>query len=341
MSVGNLHAPMKHPNGPELVLAGDVGGTKTVLGVFSRAEGRPMPRITESYASAEFPSLEALLDRFLRAHHVAVSSACFGIPGPVVGGRSALTNLPWQVSEASLAAHLACPSVRLINDLTATALAIPLLTESELSDLNRGKTDPDGNIGVMAPGTGLGVGMLVRANGELHPSASEGGHVDFAPASERQVELWRYLRKRVSHVSVELLISGGGLKNIYDWLRDSVGIAEPEWLKDRMRIEDSDKVISESALSRSDPVCIEALDEFVSILGACAGNLALTVMATRGIYLGGGICPKILEKLHEGRFMAAFPDKGRFRALLEKVPVRVVLNDKAALLGAAKASCDA
>ncbi|MEW6347860.1 MAG: glucokinase [Thermodesulfobacteriota bacterium] len=331
---------MSHPNVTDLVLAGDVGGTKTVLGVFAQGEGRPMPQVTATYASAEYPSLAALLDRFLDAHQVTVSAACFGIPGPVVGGRSALTNLPWDVSEASLAAHLGCPRVRLINDLTATALAVPLLRGSELSDLNRGKPDPQGNIGVMAPGTGLGVGLLIRVSGQLRPSASEGGHVDFAPTSEKQVELWRFLREEMPHVSIERLISGPGLENIYKWMRCSREIAEPQWLTDRMRTEDPAKVISETALSRSDSVCVDALDEFVSILGASAGNLALSVMATGGIYLGGGICPKILEKLHEGRFMEAFSDKGRFRELLEKVPVRVVLNDKAALLGAASAACE-
>ena len=322
----------------DMVVAGDVGGTKTVVGTFSLQGERPVPILVESYASAEFPSLEALLDRFIAGSTGTVSGACFGIPGPVVGGRSRLTNLQWEVSEAAVSEHFGWPHVKLINDLSATALGIPALYDSELCKLNAAEPDSAGTIGVLAPGTGLGVSLMVNVGGEYHPVASEGGHVDFAPLNERQLGLWRFLRDRLPHVSIERLISGPGLVTIYSWLRESGGTEEPAWLKQQLARDDPAKVISEAALTGSDPICNEALDEFVSILGASAGNLALTGMTTGGIYLGGGISPKVLERLSSGPFMEAFLAKGRFRELLTRIPVRVILNDKAALLGAARAA---
>jgi glucokinase len=275
-----------------------------------------------------------LVTRFLEAHPQSIASACFGIAGPVIDGRCKATNLPWEVSEAEIRQKFNWDKVRLINDLAATALAVPLLHGSELSTLNAMPAER-GNIGLVAPGTGLGVSLLVVADGKLYPIASEGGHVDFAPRNDDEVDLWRYLRQREDHVSVERLASGPGISAIYSWLKGRDRYEEPEWFVEKMKANDPPAVISEAALVEKLEPCIKTLRLFVSILGAVAGNLALTGMTTGGMYLGGGIIPRILPMLEEADFMEAFADKGRFRDLLSRIPVHVILNDKAALLGAA------
>ena len=317
-----------------VVLAGDIGGTKTNLGLFVMGEGRPSPHAVESYPSLETPNLESIVKRFLSDHSASVSSACFGIAGPVVNGRCKTTNLPWEVSEARLAKAFQWERVRLVNDLTATAMAIPLLKRGELATLNNGRPQKGGNIALIAPGTGLGQGLVVFQKNKPLPVPSEGGHVDFAPTSEPEVELWRTLKKMFGHVSVERIVSGPGLGNIYAWLKESGRYPEPPWLKERLLEEDPAKVIAEIGLAENHPLCVEALHTFVSILGAVAGNLALTALARGGVYLGGGIPPKILPALKTSLFMEAFKDKGRFRSLLEKISVRVIMNERAALLGA-------
>ena len=230
-------------------------------------------------------------------------------------------------------------NVRLINDLAATALAIPLLQKSEMYTLND-KHAERGNFGLVAPGTGLGISLLVQADGKLHPVASEGGHVDFAPRNDHEADLWRYFRQRQDHVSVERLASGPGIHTIYSWLKERDRFEEPEWFIEKMKANDPPAVISEAALVQRLEPCVKALKVFVSILGATAGNLALTGMTTGGMYLGGGIVPRILPFLEEGDFMEAFTDKGRFRKLLSMIPVHVILNDKAALLGAARCASE-
>lgn len=318
-----------------IVLAGDIGGTKTNLGLFLPGDKRPELVTMESYSSASAPSLQDLIARFVAGNPERIASACFGIAGPVMEGSSKTTNLPWHVSEKDIKERFDWGKVRLINDLTATATAVQLLQDDEIFELNPAAAKADGNAGVVAPGTGLGVALLVAVGGRLYPVPSEGGHADFAPTDDDQVEFWRYLRNKLGHVSVERVLSGPGIREIYSWLRDRGDFPEPAWLAERMKSEDPPVVISEAALDQNEPLCIKTLEVFVSILGAYAGNLALTGMTTGGIYLGGGIAPKILPKLKEGGFMTAFLDKGRFRELLSKVPVRVILNDKAALLGAA------
>jgi glucokinase len=323
---------MKKP----IVLAGDIGGTKTNLALFVRSEGRLSSSGLESYPSREAPALESIVKQYLSSRSAAVSSACFGIAGPVVDGRCKTTNLPWEVSEARLKRVFLWERVRLVNDLTATAMAIPLLSRRELAVLNKGRPQHGGNIALVAPGTGLGQGLVVFHQGRAHPVASEGGHVDFAPTNEQEVELWRYLKRKLGHVSVERIVSGPGLVRIYEWLKESGRYGEPEWLKARFMAEDPAKVIAETGLAEKHPLCVESLRIFVSILGAVAGNLALTALATGGVYLGGGISPKILAALETGPFMQSFADKGRFRGLLEKIPVRVILNEGAPLMGAAE-----
>jgi glucokinase len=319
-----------------VVLAGDVGGTKTNLGLFARGKRRPLPLTIESHPSRESPNLEQIVEGFLQVHPSHIASACFGIAGPVVNGRCKATNLAWEVSETQLQKKFKWSKVCLLNDLAATALSIPLLRNDEWVSLNTGKRQKGGNLALVAPGTGLGQSLLVYHQGRYEPVPSEGGHVDFPPNTEAQVSLWRFLREKYGHASVERVVSGPGLADIYSWLRDSRRRAEPSWLKELFKEEDPAKVITECALEGKHPLCVEALDTFVSILGAVTGNLALTGLTMGGVYLGGGIPPKILPALKSGRFLEAFLNKGRFRELLERMPIRVILNERAALLGAAE-----
>jgi glucokinase len=318
-----------------MVLAGDIGGTKTNLGLFRKGERRPAAAVMDSFPSGEASGLERIVEQFLDKHPVSVAGACFGIAGPVIDGRCKATNLPWEVSEAGLRKRFKWPRVHLINDLVATSHAVPFLRGRELHKLNEGGGRSGGNIALVAPGTGLGVGLLVFDRGRYISVASEGGHVGFSPGNEQEVSLWRYLRQRYGRVSVERVVSGPGLAGIYGWLKESRGYEEPARLKALFETMDPAKVITDQALGGKDPLCGEALEVFVAVLGATAGNLALTGMATGGVFLGGGIPPKILAFLEKPGFMEAFADKGRFSDLVRRIPVKVILNDRAALLGAA------
>jgi glucokinase len=318
-----------------LVLAGDIGGTKTRVGLFVMGKKRPESLVVESFASRKAPNLEDIVDRFLKRHPASISSACFGIAGPVINGRCKTTNLPWVVSETQMKRRFQWHHVRLLNDLAAAAVAVPLLRRSEQVSLNKGVMQNKGNIALLSPGTGLGQALLIYMNGEYVPLSSEGGHVSFSPATEVEVELWRYLRKKYGHVSPERVLSGPGLVNIYSWLRDSGRFEEPNWLRGIMKQEDPAKAISENALRKKQALCVASLRFYVSMLGSVAGNLALTSLAVGGVYLGGGIPPKILPALKHGSFLKEFMAKGRFADFLARIPVRVIVNDKAALLGAA------
>jgi glucokinase len=317
------------------VLAGDIGGTKTNLGLFVKGKVRPVPKVIETFSSQNALDLEHIVQQFLEIHPVPVTHACFGIAGPVIKGKSKTTNLPWSISEDRIKKKFDFHHVRLVNDLTATAMAIPLLSKDELYPLNQAASIKEQNLALIAPGTGLGQAMLIYQNNRYLPVPSEGGHADFAPNNEAEMKLWRYLHQHYGHVSIERVVSGSGLVNIYNWLKDSGRFNEPEWLKQKLKEMDPAKAITEAALASKDPGCVETLNMFVSIFGAAAGNLALTGITTGGVYLGGGIPPKILSKLKEDIFMEAFTNKGRFKGFLEKIPVKVVLNDKAALIGAA------
>ena len=265
-----------------------------------------------------------------------LTSACFGIAGPVVNGRCEATNLPWVVDIQNVRKRLKLKSAEMINDLVANAYGIPILSDKDFVILNKGVRNAEGNMAIVSAGTGLGeAGMFW--DGEMHrPFASEGGHTDFAPRNPIEMELLTYLQKRHRQVSIERLVSGPGLVNIYQFLLDTEKGVEPPWLTDLMRKGDPAPIIAQNALEGKAPLCSQALEIFVSLYGAEAGNLALKLMATGGVYLGGGIAPKIIEKLTESEFMNAFTAKGRMKPLLQDIPVRVIINPKTALLGAAR-----
>lgn len=318
-----------------IVLAGDIGGTKTHLGLF-RAEGSTLaPLLDRIYVTHDYSNLEAAVAHFLdRRRDVAV--ACFGVPGPVIDGVSHATNVPWDMSEPAIAKSLGGPPTRLINDLEATAHGVIHLPDSEIVELQKGERHERANIAVIAAGTGLGeAGLVAVRSGGWQAVASEGGHGDFAPRGADQIKMLEWLAREFDHVSFERVLSGPGLHNIYRYLAAARPEPEPQWLVERMLREDASAVISETALEDRDSRCVNALDTFVAIYGAEAANLALKFLAIGGFYIGGGIAPKILPFILRGGFMRAFLDKGRLRSTLARIPVRVSLNADAALIGAA------
>jgi glucokinase len=319
-----------------LILAGDVGGTKTNLAFFSVHEGTLRQVAKKSFASQEYSGLVPVLQDFFGNNHMPVERACFGVAGPVVEGKVKTTNLPWLVDSQEIERAFKLRSVSLLNDLEAGAYGIFTLEPQELFTLNEGVSGRRGNKVLIAAGTGLGQAILFDDGRDYQPLASEGGHGDFAPTDETQIDLLRHLIKEFGHVSYERVVSGPGIANIYDFLRDSGRLEEPDWLKQKMAAaEDVSVTISQEGLAGNSAICVQALDLFASVYGAEAGNLALRGKATGGVYIGGGIAPKILAKLKDGAFMRAFLDKGRYRNFLSSVPVRVILNDEAALQGAA------
>ncbi len=321
-----------------MLLAGDIGGTKTHLGVFSAADPRA-PVAEATFPSAEYPGLEAIVREFLSRVQQPVERACFGVAGPVVDGQATITNLPWVIAEKQLQEELSIPSVRLLNDLVALAYAVPYLEPHDLDTLNAGQPVAGGAMAIVAPGTGLGEGYLVWDGMRYRACASEGGHTDFAPTTPEELGLLHYLLERHDHVSYEQVCSGRGLPHIYAYLRDSGRADEPEWLAAQVAAaEDPTPIIVSTALNRTEGcgICMATLDTFVSILGAEAGNLALKVLATGGVYLGGGIPPRIRPALRQADFMEAFRRKGRMSELLANMPVHVILQPEATLLGAVR-----
>jgi glucokinase len=290
----------------------------------------------QTFPSREEPSLENALRKFLANPVLPIKRAAFGVAGPVRQGRCEATNLPWVIDSRELARLLSLPWVGLINDWEAGAYGIDALEEKDFEVLNQGTPDARGNRAVIAAGTGLGEVGLFWDDREYRPFASEGGHADFAPRNHLEMGLLDYLLKRHPRVSAERVICGQGLFTIYQFLKDQGRGEEPKWLVDEMRQKDPPAVITENALVGKCSLCTQALDLFVSLYGAEAGNMALKVMATGGLYLGGGIAPKIIVKLKEPVFMNAFTAKGRMRPLLQTLPVRVIMNPKVALLGAAR-----
>ncbi|HXU40075.1 MAG TPA: glucokinase [Blastocatellia bacterium] len=317
-----------------MILAGDIGGTKTNLGLFDIVDGAMTLRCEQSYASRNYPGLESIIDEFTSGVGV-VTAACVGVAGPVIEGRSTTTNLPWLVDSQPLASLLKLNSVALINDLEATAHGIAELKPSEFVTLNEGTAEP-GNAALIAAGTGLGAASLFWDGLELMPSASEGGHVDFAPRNQLEIQLLKDQLTKHQHVSVERVLSGPGLFVIYEFLRDINYANETSAIAGRFKDSDPSSVVANAALAGECELCVKALDMFAGIYGAVAGNIALQLKATAGVYVGGGIAPKIIEKLKDGTFMKAFTDKGRLSPLLEAISVRVIMNDKTALLGAAR-----
>jgi len=319
-----------------VILAGDIGGTSTRIAL-AHVEGRTLSLDpVERYASREHPGLGEIVSDFLARHPAPVDRACFGIAGPVRSGRVETPNLPWIIEAAALSRVLRSAPVKLINDLEANAYGVFTLGPDDFEVLNAGDPAPDGNAAILSAGTGLGEAGYHGDGRELHPFASEGGHADFAARSDLEIELFRWLLPRFGgHVSYERVLSGPGLVNVYTFLRDTGRGEEPSKLSEEMRTGDPAAAISTAALRATSPLAVAALDLFVSILGAEAGNLALKMKATRGIYLGGGIAPKILPRLKRPGFLEAFVDKGRFRAFMEAIPVKVILNEHTALRGAA------
>jgi glucokinase len=318
-----------------VILAGDVGGTKTHLALWRVADDG-LQRLTDKiYRSSAFPSLEALCGDFLGGSEPP-EGFCFGVPGPVIDCRSHPTNLAWTVDQRSLSANFGGLPVRLMNDLEVTAYGVLHLSEQETAVLQAGARVDGANKAVAAAGTGLGEAALIADNGHYLAVATEGGHCDFAPRGDEQIELLKFLVAEVGHVSYERVVSGPGLLNIYRFLKTHRPGPEPDWLKSEFATAgDPAAVVSEAALANRDSRCVRALEMFVEIYGAEAANLALKVLARGGVYLGGGIAPKILPMLQRGGFVRAFNDKGRFNEVLQRIEVRVVMNPEAALLGAA------
>jgi glucokinase len=319
-----------------LILAGDIGGTTTRLAFFEAGDTGLETVTQENFPSREHGSLTAIVQTFVAAQGLTPERACFGIAGPVRDGRVQTPNLPWLVDGGELAGLLGLARVSLINDLQANAYGISLLQEHDFALISPGQPDPTGAIAVISAGTGLGEAMAIW-DGTVHrPFPSEGGHADFAPRNELETELLLHLRAEHGRVSYERILSGPGLLNLYRFLRDRRHLAENPEVVAQMQHGDQAAAISRAALEGNCPLCGQAIDLFVSLYGAEAGNLALRALATGGVYLGGGIAPKIVERLCRPAFMLAFTNKGRLSPLLETIPVRVILNDRTALLGAGR-----
>jgi glucokinase len=321
-----------------MILAGDVGGTKTAIALFEREPTGLREASEEIFASGDHAGLEPILEQFLDRHRgVRVDAASFAVAGPVVGGSAEITNLPWRIEARRLARVVGARRAHLMNDVEAAAYGTQFLPRDALRPINPEAGSPSpGSVAVIAPGTGLGVACLAWDGERHHPMAGEGGHADFAPRDEEQDELLRWLRRETGgRVSVERVLSGPGLLQLYRFGRERSGQAEPGWLARRLAREDPSAVVSEVALEGRDPVCEGALARFGSILGAEAGDLALRVLAVGGVYVAGGIAPRILPSLESGAFMRSFCDKGRFSGLLRGFPVFVVLDPRAPLIGAA------
>jgi glucokinase len=319
-----------------MILAGDIGGTNARLALFDVQNGAYKLVSGSVFPSRQYRGLDEIVTKFVSDGELHPNLACFGVAGPVRNGRVETSNLPWVVDSKRLASELRLPSAILINDLEANAWGIAALEPDDVVVLNQVKDAPVGNKAVIAAGTGLGEAGMYWDGSKHHVFASEGGHTDFAPRNELEVDLLNYLRARFGHVSYERIVSGPGLVNVFHFLRDTGRGAEPSWLTEQMASSDPAAAISMAALAGKCGLCEHAVDLFVSLYGAEAGNLALKIMATGGVYVGGGIAPKILPKLAGPLFMQSFNGKGRMQTLLESIPVKVVKNEKLALLGAAR-----
>lgn len=317
------------------ILAGDIGGTKTHLAFFDKEGDRFVIQVQKKYPSAEHKGLEEIVALFLKEEGLSIKKACFGIAGAVKHGVCHATNLPWDVNTKNLgkACSVGEGKVAIINDLEANAWGIKALVPSELDVLNKGVEDSRANLALISAGTGLGEAGIVYNSGHRYPFASEGGHADFAPCSQSEDVILKFLRKRWKHVSYERVLSGPGIVNLHDFLTQEKGLIELDEVVREMEVQDKAYVISKWALSGKSEVCVKALEIFSSIYGSAAGNLALKMMATGGVFLGGGIAPKVLPFLKKERFLKAFTSKGRFENLLKTIPVKVILREDTALLG--------
>lgn len=320
-----------------MILAGDIGATKTALALFSITDGVDGGEIHETrFKSADYDSLEAIIEVFLHETGAKPEAACFGVAGPVSNQESQITNLPWVISAENIRKTFGIEQVMLLNDLESIATAVPHLSRSDLYTLNEGIAEPQGNIAVVAPGTGLGAAFLVWTGQRYKALASEGGHTSFSPANMQEMELLKHLKRRYRHVSFERVCSGGQLPNIYDFFLENQSYLEPDWLKKALEgAGDRTPIIVQAALENKADICEATLDMFVNMLGSAVSNMAITILPVGGIYLGGGIPPRILERLKTPDFLSRIANKGRFFDLCSNMPVHVILTPKAALYGAA------
>jgi glucokinase len=319
-----------------MILAGDIGGTKVNLAWMHSGQPRLASKNQATYFSRDYRSLEDIARRFLSDHGARPQYACFGVAGPVKKGRVEVTNLPWVVDAPELARALNLRQVWLINDLEANAHGIAGLAPDDFVVLNAGDPEAVGNAAILAAGTGLGEAGLFWDGHAHRPMASEGGHAEFAPRTDLDVELFRHFRARFGQVSWEHVLSGPGQLHIYEFLRDTGKGQEPAWLTEELRTGEGAKAITSAALEGRSALCVQALDLFIQYYGSEAANLALKMLATGGVYIGGGIAPKIIGRIREGGLLKAFIGEGRMKNLLSAMPLRVIMNDQTALIGAAR-----
>ncbi len=321
-----------------MILAGDIGATHARLAAFETEGNRLQCAVEKIYASGEHKGLAEIVADFTKTEGIPAQSACFGVAGPVRGGRSKISNLPWIIDSRELATQLKLRTVGLINDLEAFAYGIDALESKDFVTLSEGSREAAGNTAVVSAGSGLGEAGLYWDGHRHHPFACEGGHTEFAAKDDIEIELLQYLMKKYEkqHVSYERVLSGPGVMNIYEFLRDTSKEEEPAWLRDQLAAApDAPALISQLALSKKAPICDRALSIFVSVFGSEAGNCALKFMSTGGVFIAG-IAGKIVPKMKEGLFMDSFLNKGRMRNLLQEIPVKIVLNDDSGLIGAAR-----
>lgn len=328
---------------PTMILAGDIGATKTVLALFPaepKTVSKPLHRVR--YLGRDFDSLEDVIEQYLNQTDISPSAACFGVAGPIEDQRAQVTNLPWHISAESISAKFNIGNVRLINDLESIAEAVPNLGSKDIHTLNPGVPKPHSTIAVVAPGTGLGTAFLVWTGNRYKALASEGGHTSFAPRNEIEIELLEYLKPRYPHVSFERICSGSHLPNLYEFLLETGRYDAPEWLRTELdKVVDRTPVIVRTALEEKAEICVACLDLFVHILGTAISNMAITILPRGGIYLGGGIPPRILARLRQPDFLEAVAHKGRFAALSKTFPVHVILTSNAPLYGVASVAARA
>ena len=322
-----------------MYLVGDIGGTKTNISILEPLAGNKFNVVYEkSFSSKDYDSLRTIVKNVVEQDiktKYSLTHACFGVAGPVKDGLCDATNLPWLVDVKKIAEVLNIKSanVFLLNDLEAAAHGIEVLSEQDVYVLNEGTPQKHGNMCLISAGTGLGESIIFWDGKRYKPSASEGGHSDFAPRNKIEINLLNYLINKYGRISYERILSGPGLLNVYNFFKDTEYKNTPDWLLDRLKKEDPSAVISEVAMSKKDECCGKALDLFISVYGAEAGNLALKSLSTTGVFVGGGIAPKIINKIKEGGFMQAFTHKGRLSVMISHIPVKIILNDKIPLLG--------
>ena len=320
-----------------MILAGEIGATRTRLAAFETEGNRLNRAVEKNYMSQEHAGLSQIIDAFIKTEGILVHRACFGVAGPVRRGRSKISNLPWIIDSRDLAKQLRLDSVGMLNDLEAYAYGIDALDSKDFVTLNEGSEDAEGNRAVISARTGLGVAGLYWDGFRHHPFGCEGGHSDFAPRNELEMALLTYLQKKYGRISCERILSGPGIKNIYDFLRDTHKAEEPQWLKDQMAASaDAPALISQLATGGKAPICDQTMSIFVSIYGAETGNVALNFMSTGGIFIGGSVAAKNVPRMKDPIFMQSFLDKGRMTPLLKEMPVTIVLNDDSGLIGAAR-----